>query len=301
MRHLASLASLSVLAIIILALSTMGLAGCPPIPENELGGFYIEGDLSSVVDKIDDDFVDEVAKALEKGGGPISEGISGLAQEDLQAIGDSIKAQATRIYIYLYPTDDGMEMGKGGGSDYYYFYIPIVDHQFRAHCGGIRPGNYSLSISFQDDYGNQLLTGWKNVLVEGGINRNENLVMDFVYGYPFQFSIFGGLPGWYQTDQWGYGEAMLVAPDGISYHVSWTWGESGIVFKVYLPLNFAGGVLYIVDGDGNDVYCDLPFVISDIDWGNFRFSDFFHFPYVESDALGGIDLEIGFAWENQRG
>ncbi|MFA6228011.1 MAG: hypothetical protein WC668_02380 [Patescibacteria group bacterium] len=287
----------SLIVIGFLALSVTTLTGCPPINEAELGGFDIEGDLSTVVDKIDDDFVGEVAKALEKGGG--GGGIEGLSQEELQAIGNSIKAQAVGIDIYLYPNDGGM--GKGGGSGYYSFYIPIVDHQFRAHCGGIRPGNYSLSVSFRDEQSNTLLSGWKDVLVEGGVNRNENLVMDFVYGYPFQFSIFGGLPGWYQTDQWGYGEAMLVAPDGISYHVSWTWGKSGIVFKVCLPLNFAGGVLYIVDGDGNDVYCDLPLVISDIDWGNFRFSDFFHFPYVESDALGGLDLNIGFAWENQRG
>ncbi|MFA6594064.1 MAG: hypothetical protein WCT16_02290 [Candidatus Buchananbacteria bacterium] len=295
---------MSVVVVAILAALSVTLAGCPPIPEIE-GGFWVEGDLSQVVDKIDEEFVDEVTKSLEKGGG--QDGIAGLTQENLQEIGDSLKEQATRIYIYLYPTDDGVdgvEMGKGGGggsgaAGCYSFYIPIIDHQFRAHCGGIRPGNYSFSISFQDNYGNQLLSGWKDVLVEGGVNRNENLVMNFGYYYPFQFTITG-LPGWYQTDEWGYGQSSLVSSDGTSYYVSWFWGEAEMVFKAYLPLNFVGDVLYIIDGDGNDVYCDLPLIVRDIDWGNnFNFSSVLSFPYVESNALGGIDINISFGWEVQ--
>ncbi|MFA5124293.1 MAG: hypothetical protein WC473_00495 [Patescibacteria group bacterium] len=285
----------------ILTVSAMTLAGCPPItetiPEAELGGFWIEGDLSAVVEKINHDFVGEVTKSLEKGGGYNGDGISGLNQEELQEIGDSLKDQATRIYIYLYSTDNGVEIGKGGGTDYYSFYVPIIDHQFRAHCGGIRPGTYYLSISFQDDYGNQLLFGWKDVTVEGGINRNENLVMNFVYNYPFQFSVTN-LPGWYQADEWGYGHSTLISPDGASYYASWVWGKAEMVFKSYLPLNFGGGVLYVVDGDGNDVYCDLPLIISGIDWAEFSFSDALSFPYVESDAFGGLNVNIDFAWED---
>jgi hypothetical protein len=295
MRYKAQLVVFALLA------SMAFLTGCPaPNP----GGFWVEGNLSAVADKLVSDFSDEVAKSLEKGGGDSGNGINGLSYDDIVKMGDKMKEDTTQIWVYLYENSETsttpVGMGKAGtsdsGPDFYQFPIQVVDHQFKAHCGGIFPGTYDLCVSFQDVNGTQLFSGWKTIVIEGGVDKHENLIVDFVYNYPFMFCVVD-LPGRYQTNEWGYGEAHLISiPSCEDPYISW-WRNGEMVFRAYLPLNFKGGILYIVDADGNDVQSELPLVIVDLDWANFTFADILLFPYVATDALGSFDLSFVFNWE----
>lgn len=268
---------------------TPPVVSTPPETPVITGGFSVKFDLSNDADPV----AKSMDKATEeKGGGSIDECLEGLTYPQIMGMGNSMKDMASFVRFGMFDISSY--------ENSYDFSFPIIDHVCDGQKTGLLPGIYDVNVGFYDNNGVQLFHGWKQVVIRGGETRKEDFTVELMFGYEFKYMV-ADLPGSYSTDEWGYGYAELVNKVGNGSMSVWYThtGRGELLFKSSLPLNYLGGVLLITDDAGEEHQLDIPFVVSGLDWSVFNFSDVQVFPYVESDALGGIVPEIIFGWENQ--
>lgn len=261
-------------------MAAMVLVGCPavqvPAPNNgdgnvpiEMGSLHIEGDLYG------------------------RDGEKILSHANLIEIGETFKAKARSINIYLY---EKFEYGTYGANHQYNFSFPVVDGHFEGTAEGIFPATYEGWININDERGYSLFVNREasEVVIEAGQISEMAVTVDFLRSYIF-YVVINNLPGSY--GEWG--EAMLLSRDGNQYPIYWyNYGPEPRTFNAWVPLDFEGGAISITDQNGTTYLADLPLVVADLDWYSYNFGDLLVYDYAEPDWLGGLDVSITFGWED---
>lgn len=211
-----------------------------------------------------------------------------LPYEQLVEIGDSFKWKAASIGIYLYDIDRRTNRWFAG---------PIVDGRFEESCEGILPGTYEVWINVTDKNGWQLFGSQSpfNVVIEAGKTTSHVVTLNFFSSYGFDITI-PNLAGNY--DEWG-NNVIIVGADGNEYSVWWDHNDGQMIIHAWLPLDFGGGALNIVDQNGMEYWADLPLVPADLDWSTYNFGNIIVYDFVPPTWLGGLNIDIEFEWERE--
>ncbi len=266
---------------VVMVLSAVFLAGCPENdaispettivtaeqPDTDGGSLRVKGDLYGTSNKV-------------------------LMQDDKKRIGDAFKSKAAKLQVSLSSVE------KGGDVRNYFFDFPIVDGRFDGTAQGIIPGDYWVTVWVINEYYYSLFQmRSKQISIVGGQTQKCPIVLDFCDFY-FVYLTVDNLPGRYDKN----GNAQMITTDGNTYYTHW-WTrdlDGKMIFGIAIPLDFNGCALVITDLDGNVYQPDIPLDMLAVDFNAFNLgNDVFTFNYVPASWLGGLDVDISFAWENQ--